>query len=185
MTLRSLLIVMTVFVLSSYNAKCGLGADPEQELRKTRGMAIERGRFLLKGIVTDTQGNRLDAVSLSVRESRLSEMGTKNDSRERSHKIDGEFAIEADDANSVTIRFYRDGYYAEQLSFTTNEALPKNWDSMILRGVEIEIPPAVVKHEDLHVVLEKHGKLAEFKRVNARLQAAGAGNGTVVDLEEE
>ena len=142
--------------------------------------AAQRGRFVLKGVVVDEQGKTLNDVALQIGEGRAKDFGFAADYVYRNQKVNGEFEVEVTNANSVGLYFSSTSYYGESLSFSTHVALPKNWDSLIMRGEKVD--PAVVKRDDIRVVLEKHGKLAEFKEITVSLESAASGSGKVWDL---
>lgn len=177
--------VLLITVVSLCICDCIAQTQPSPTKQETlRGVeaveAAQRGRFVLKGMVVDEEGKILDKVSLRISESRLKEMGTKNEGVDRSQEVNGEFTVEVNGADCVDIWFYRDGYYSEHLSFSTDEALPKNWDSRVMRGEKVD--SAVVKRDGLRVVLEKYGKLADLTMFPASLRSSVDGDATVWNL---
>lgn len=178
-----LLSLFTTCLLCAYECSGQVPTRPTTQAMPQWMEAIEaarRGRFVLKGVVVDEQGTKMDGVSAAISQSRHTEFGTKTNTTDRTQKINGEFVVEANGADSVSLWFYRDGYYSERLTFSSDEGLPENWDSRIMRGEKLE--PAVVKRDNLRVVLEKHGNLALFNEFPVDLEATASGHGKVWDL---
>lgn len=155
-------------------------ANHEPATAFQRLAAARHARYVLEGVVVDEQGKPVDDVLLSISEGHPRKVGFDTDYTTRSRKINGAFAVEVADADSVELRFGREGFFGEAIGFGFSDGLPAEWKQRIAIGETLV--PEVVKRAGLRIVMEKHGKLAVLTEVVDRITCPASGPGMVWDV---
>ncbi len=133
------------------------------------------GDFFLEGVVVDQRGNPLKEVKLEI-STYYSSWADWNPFLEKRYKqnkiINGTFSLRIRNRASVHLRFYKEGYYPEELyfSFEPPEGGIREGRSLVNKNIQ--------------VILEKIGGLPKLVRYDSYLRYYSGGRAVIIDLEK-
>ena len=134
--------------------------------------------FSLAGQIVDEQGAPVRDMAFLVESSERGS-SSKPPKYKTVSSADGSFNIKRDSCSSVRFFISKEGYYSQRINFSPSDR-PKDWAQRVLRGEKPR--PGKVIRDDLKIVLEKHGPLADLRESIAMLRVDASGIGTLGDL---
>lgn len=146
-----------------------------QEMGEIMRRHLQAQRFDadVSGVVVDEKGDQLQGVQVLIQKSWLTNFGTNMKGENSSMTSDGPFRIAAQDVDSLSLQFWKEGYFAKEIQFSAHDCLPPDWQERLSRGEKLE--NGVVKRDNLKIVLEKHGPLASLENGGDELWLESSG----------
>lgn len=163
-----IILFFSILFFSISHLVCGQDSRYE-EMKKIHRDRLNNARIDITGIVTDTEDVRLDNVDLRIEFRRPKNFwATHSEWLNETMKINGSFSIRKEHYTSVTIRFYKDGYFSEEITLYTGKKADAR-DS------------AIQSH--FHIKLRKIGTLAKLIEFDERIKYdVKSNNQSVCDL---
>lgn len=140
-------------------------------------------KFIISGKVVDESNKPIKNVTLHIMKFRPLNIyaGTAEHDRSKRELIDAAFSLEVEAYFGIRLRFEKKGFYTpEELTFTA-------WNKEELRlSIEGKKPPRkrIVKHTDLHIVLEKKGEFTHLRSRCPTLEERLDGTVTAANLNQ-
>jgi len=135
---------------------------------------INNVSYRIKGVVVDENNVPLNDVQLEIMKSRSS-WTWQTDRKTEKKTISKEFEIKESGYIAIVLYFFKEGYYAENISFTQNSpAKDKEFTSTFKDGV--------LTANDVRVVMRAKGIRANMDNICKKLSYNENGSGDVINL---
>ncbi len=135
-------------------------------------------RFLLGGIVVDEAGQPLGGVKMTVHKPKTTAPWQGSVEREIL-VVNSTFSLDLNGYSGVGLEFEKEGYHPAKLAFPYN--VSGYVEEKITRGEKVD--PHVWRKDDIRVVLEKIGQLADLLSYGAMVEYNKQGGGKVLDFD--
>lgn len=146
---------------------------------------IEMARFVISGKVVDETGRSLSGVTMNATWACATFFESKHEGWDRPKTIDGTFRVDIKKAESVTLNFEKEGYYAVKTNFYLPESMDQSDEVMDAEreGRKPNLKDLLIKLDNVRVVLEKKGVITTLTEFVGGLTYRPGSSGTVIDFD--